>query len=109
MAYASPGGSGERADCLTQGHRLSHADAYLFAQARTFRIIQFNGFTYSTGSIDLTARASAILATAPLIFMRFRELMSARGNALLQLLGPIQDDNHTGRTAPIAGFALFHH
>jgi hypothetical protein len=40
-------------------------DAHLFAQARTFRIIQFNGFTRSTGSIDLTARASAILTTTP--------------------------------------------
>jgi hypothetical protein len=44
-----------------------------------------NGFNFSTGSIDLAARADAILATAPAIFMRFRELTSARGNALLQL------------------------
>ena len=49
-------------------------DAHLFAQARTFRIIQFSGFTGSTGSIDLTARASAILPTCPKIFMTFREL-----------------------------------
>ena len=39
-----------------------------------------------------TARASAILATGPQIFIRFRELMSARGNALLQLSKPIQHD-----------------
>jgi hypothetical protein len=30
-------------DGLTQGHRLSHDDAHLFAQARTFRIIQYDG------------------------------------------------------------------
>jgi len=40
-------------------------DAHLFAQVRTFRIIQFFGFTCSTGSIDLAARASAILPAAP--------------------------------------------
>ena len=36
-------------------------DAQLFAQVRTSRIIQFSGLTCSTGSIDLTARASDIL------------------------------------------------
>src|SRR5262245_3835718 len=38
------------------------------------------------------ARAIAILATAPQIFIRFRELMSARGNALLKLSKPVEDD-----------------
>jgi hypothetical protein len=33
-----------------------------------------NGFNNSTGSIDLTARASAILAIAPQIFIGFRVL-----------------------------------
>ena len=74
------------------GYRRQFNDAHLFAQARTFRIIQFNGFACSTGSIDLTARASAILATAPQIFIGFRELMSARGNALLQLSKPVEHD-----------------
>src|SRR5262245_56146969 len=70
MAYASPRRERRTCrDCLTQGHGLSHDDAHLFAQVRTFRIIQFNGFNGSTGSIDLTARASAILATAPQIFI----------------------------------------
>ena len=83
---------------MTQGLRLSPLpsgdahDAHLFAQARTFRTIQFNGFDDSTGKIDLTAHARAILATAPLTFIRFRELQSARGNALLQLFAPVQDD-----------------
>ena len=78
----------ERRTCpgrLIQGHGLSRADAHLFAQARTFRISQFIGFDCSPGSIDLAARANAILATAPPIFMSFRKLMSTRGNALLQL------------------------
>jgi hypothetical protein len=44
-----------------------------------------NGVNSSTGSIDLAARAGAILTIAPVIFMGFRELSSARGNALLQL------------------------
>src|SRR5262245_43879657 len=91
MAYASPRRERRTClDCLTQGHGLSHDDAHLFAQARTFRIIQLTGFTGSTGSIDLTARAPAILSTAPQIFIGFRVLMSARGNALLQLSKPVQ-------------------
>jgi hypothetical protein len=55
-----------------------------------------NGVNSSTGSIDLTARARAILATARPIFIGFRELMSARGNALLQLSKPIEDDANLG-------------
>jgi len=55
-----------------------------------------NGLNSTTGSIDLTARAAAILATALLFFIRFRELMSARGNALLQLFCPVEDDDHSG-------------
>lgn len=96
MAYASARASGARASVgLTQGHGrsgLAAPDAHLFAQARTFRIIQLNGFNGSTGSIDLTARATAILATALQTFIEFRELMSARGNALLQLSKPVEDD-----------------
>jgi hypothetical protein len=46
-------------------------DAQLFAQVRTLRIIQFNGFTYSTGSIDLAARASTILPNSPGFSSRF--------------------------------------
>jgi hypothetical protein len=72
----------ERRTCLvslTQGHGLSSNDAHLFAQARTFRIIQFNGFNCSTGSIDLTARATAILATPPQIFIQFRVLSQRVG------------------------------
>ena len=34
-------------DGLTQGHRLSHDDAHLFAQARTLRIIQYDGVSAS--------------------------------------------------------------
>jgi hypothetical protein len=42
------GGSGERAlISLTQSHGLSHNDAHLFAQARTLRIIQYDGVTAS--------------------------------------------------------------
>ena len=83
--------------CLSQGLRLSPrstrpSDAHLFAQARTLRIIQFSGLTCSTGLIDLAARAGAILAIARRIFIRFRELTSARRNALLQLLCPVEDD-----------------
>src|SRR5262249_10009028 len=59
----------------------------IFAQARTFRTIQFNGVDSSTGSIDVAARAGAIVAT-----ICFRELMSARGNEPLHLLGPVQHD-----------------
>jgi hypothetical protein len=47
-----------------------------------------NGVNSSTGSIDLAARADAILAMPPRIFMSFRELMSARGNEPLQLFVP---------------------
>ena len=46
-------------------------DAHLFAQARTFRIIQFNGFACSTGSIDLAARASVILPNPRALSCRF--------------------------------------
>src|SRR5262249_16240325 len=59
---------------------------------RTFRIIQLTGFSFSIGSIDLAAPAPVILATAPPTFIAFRELTSARGNALLQLSKPIQDE-----------------
>jgi len=64
---ASPGGSGERAHVVLFRSQAIAAltehtnDAHLFAQARTLRIIQFSGFTCSTGSTDLAARASAIL------------------------------------------------
>jgi hypothetical protein len=75
----------------------------LFAQARTFRTIQFNGFDYSTGKIDLAARAAIILAAAHLTFMSFRELMSARGNALLQLFVPGSKVSHDhARVLPAA-------
>jgi len=80
-------------DCLIQGHGLPDVtDAPLFAHARTFRTIQLNGLNSSTGSIDLTARAAAIVAREPMFFMRFRELTSARGNALLQLSKPVDHD-----------------
>ena len=46
-------------------------DAHLFAQARTFRIIQLNGLDFSTGSTDLTARASAILPNPRRFSSRF--------------------------------------
>jgi hypothetical protein len=93
-------------DGLTQGHGLSHTDAQLFAQARTFRTIQFNGFNSSTGMIDLTARASDILTTAPLIFISFRELTSARGHALLQLFAPVLHDDDACRRG--SAFGLDH-
>jgi hypothetical protein len=87
------GGSGERASIVLL--RVTGCDdAHLFAQARTSRIIQLTGFNCSTGSIDLTARTIPIFATAPQIFIRFRELMSARGNALLKLSKPVDDNVH---------------
>jgi hypothetical protein len=43
-------------------------------------------------TVDLTARATAIVATLPPTFIRFRELTSARGHALLQLFLPVHDD-----------------
>jgi hypothetical protein len=43
-----------------------------------------------------------MLATASLIFMRFRELMSAPGHALLQLLGPVQHNNERDFVGPLA-------
>ena len=46
-------------------------DAHLFAQARTFRIIQLNGLDFSTGSTDLAARARAILANSRGFSSRF--------------------------------------
>ena len=46
-------------------------DAHLFAQARTFRIIQLNGLDFSTGSTDLAARASAILPNSRRFTSRF--------------------------------------
>src|SRR4029450_12020315 len=49
-------------------------DAHLFAQTRTFRIIQLNGFACTTGLTDLAARAAAILANTHWIFISFREL-----------------------------------
>jgi hypothetical protein len=64
---------------------------------RTFRISQFIGVNGSIGSIDLAARADAILATARQIFIGFRELLSARGNALLQLSKPVQNHVDGGR------------
>src|SRR5262249_24607815 len=50
-------------------------------------------------TVDLAARASAILATAPLTFMRFRELTPARGNALFQLFCPVE--YHLKLLAPV--------
>src|SRR5262249_30651692 len=51
-------------------------------------------------TVDLAARAATILATVPPTFIRFRELMSARGHALLQLFLPVQDNsNAVGRDA----------
>ena len=64
-------------DGLTQGHRLSQGDAHLFAQARTFRIIHFDGVSASIVLVDLAARAGTILATRHAIFISFRELISA--------------------------------
>jgi hypothetical protein len=66
-----------------------------------FRSAIFTGFNISTGSIDLTAHAAVILATATPIFIGFRVLMSARGNALLKLSKPVQDnlDLPNGRRA----------
>jgi len=52
------------------------------------------GFSFSIGSIDLAAPAPVILATAPPTFIAFRELTSARGNALLQLSKPVQNHLH---------------
>ena len=46
-------------------------DAHLFAQARTFRIIQLNGFDISTGSTDLAARAIVILPNPRRFSSRF--------------------------------------
>ena len=68
-----------------------------------------NGIKYSTGSTDLTARAATILATEPVIFIAFRELMSARGNALLQLSKPIGDDLDLVEGRPPAGLGLIGH
>jgi hypothetical protein len=62
-----------------------------------------NGFYNSTGSIDLAARAPAILPTVPLTFIRFRELMSARGNALLQLFGPVENHVQVLQNPAIVG------
>ena len=61
-------------DGLTQGHGLSHDDAHLFAQARTFRIIHYDGVSASIVLVDLAARAGTILATSHAIFISFREL-----------------------------------
>ena len=62
--------------------------------ARTFRISQLIGSRVLHWTVDLAARAAAILATAPQSFIPFRELMSARGHALLQLFLPVDHDNH---------------
>jgi len=87
------GGSGERALIgLTQGHGLPQGDAHLFAQARTLRIIQYDGVSASIVEVDLAARAGAILATHRAIFIRFRELMVARENARPSALLPIWND-----------------
>ena len=83
-------------------------DAQLFAQVRTFRIIQFSGLTCSTGSIDLTARASDILCCRAQIFIRFRELKPRysyrapvvrplpRRHESLQLFCPVLNDDDVG-------------
>ena len=95
---ASPGGSGERAHVVllrVTGYRRSTrgptTPTYSLKHARSGSA-NSPASTCSTGSIDLAARAGAILATRATIFIRFRELMSARGHALLQLFLPVQDD-----------------
>ena len=65
--------------CLTQGHGLSSDDAHLFAQARTFRIIQFFGVKSSTGSSISPLAPCVFSRTPPPIFMRFRELIQRVG------------------------------
>ena len=51
-------------------------DAQLFAQLRTLRISQFNGFNFSTGPSISPLRAAVILANAAPFFMIFRELLT---------------------------------
>src|SRR4029077_11305369 len=109
MASASPGRSGAHArQYVIQGLRLSPRshepdNAHLFAQPRTRRISQLNGFNFSTGSSISPLRAAAIL---PKIFMAFRELWGARPPAVspprrggslrrheaLQLFMPVERD-----------------
>ena len=67
--------------------------------------------TASTSPLDDRSHRSAPAPFSPneaLIFMRFRELMSARGNALLQLFLPVLNDRNRRHSCPYQKFRRCH-
>src|SRR5688572_23609127 len=58
----------------------------------TRRIIEFNSVDSATGTIDLIAGATLMLADNAADLYEVSRADSARGNALLQLFGPVHND-----------------